>query len=44
MYSVTVSAFILPVTVHAGMIIQHVFTTEQNKKYSNTITWDHIRV
>lgn len=32
MYQITVSAFILPITLHAGMIIQHVFTTEQNKK------------
>lgn len=32
MYKITVSAFILPITVPAGMIIQHVFTTEQNKK------------
>lgn len=32
MYQITVSAFILPITLYAGMIIQHVFTTEQNKK------------
>lgn len=32
MYPITVSAFILPITVCVGMIIQHVFTTEQNKK------------
>lgn len=38
------SAFILPITGHAGMIIQHVFMTEQYKKNPNTIMWDHIRV
>lgn len=33
--------FIPPVSVHAGMIIQHVFTTEKNP---GIIVWEHTRV
>lgn len=35
MYPITVSAFILPITVLAGMIIEHVFTTELKSQNRN---------